>query len=73
LFGIITDVKSMGTRFSGGWGRDGQSSNTTYSNSFSRKTTGSGSLIAALSKPRASSDEYGVRTFNPGHEAYQDA
>ena len=29
----------------------------TYNNSFSRKTTGSGSLIAAFSKPRASSDE----------------
>lgn len=51
----------------------GESSSTTYNNSFSRKTTGSGSLIAALSKPRASSDEYGDKTFNPGHEPYQDA
>ena len=48
-------------------------SSTTYNNSFSRKTTGSGSLIAALSKPRASSDEYGDKTFNPGHEPYKDA
>jgi len=30
-------------------------------------------VIATLSKPRASSDEYGDRTFNIGHEAYQDA
>jgi hypothetical protein len=50
-----------------------KSRSTTYNNSFSRKTTGSGSLIAALSKPRASSDEYGAKTFNPGHEPYQDA
>jgi len=73
LFGIISDVKTIATHFSGGWGGGRQSSSTTYSNSFSRKTTGSGSLIAALSKPRESSDEYGVRTFNPGHDAYQDA
>lgn len=46
---------------------------TTYSNSFSRKTTGSGSLIAALRRPRASSAEYGVRTFKPGTEAYHAA
>lgn len=48
-------------------------SQSTYSNSFSRKTTGSGSLMAAFSSPRASSDEYGVNTFNPGQEAYHDA
>ena len=45
----------------------------TYSNSFSRKTTGSGSLIAALSSPRASSELYGDSTFNPGQEAYHAA
>ena len=45
----------------------------TYNNSFSRKTTGSGSLIAALSSPRASSELYGDSTFNPGQEAYHAA
>ena len=45
----------------------------TYNNSFSRKITGSGSLIAALSSPRASSELYGDSTFNPGQEAYHAA
>ena len=46
---------------------------TTHRNEFSRKTTGSGSLMAAFSRPRASSDEYGANTFKPGHEAYHAA
>lgn len=48
-------------------------SDITYSNSFSRKTTGSGSLMAAFNRPRASSELYGASTFNPGHEAYHAA
>lgn len=43
----------------------------TYRSSFSKKTTGSGSLIADFNKPRASSEEYGVRTLSPGIEPYQ--
>lgn len=46
---------------------------TTYKSSFSRNTTGSGSLIAALSRPRASSAEYGTSTFSPGHAPYHAA
>lgn len=42
----------------------------THNNSFSRKTTGSGSRIAAFRSPRASSEEYGTRTFKPGTEPY---
>lgn len=48
-------------------------SDATHSNSFSKKTTGSGSLIAAFSRPRASSEEYGASTFNPGHAPYHAA
>jgi len=44
-----------------------------YINSFSKNTTGFGSLIAALSKPLASSASYGVTTFNPGKLLYQAA
>ena len=36
-----------------------------YNNSFSRKTTGSRSLITTFSNPWASSDEYGDNAFNP--------
>jgi len=39
--------------------------------SFSRNTTGSGSLIAAFSKPLASSAEYGDITLSPGQWLYQ--
>mmetsp|Transcript_32651 Transcript_32651/g.97411 ORF Transcript_32651/g.97411 Transcript_32651/m.97411 type:complete len:216 (-) Transcript_32651:601-1248(-) len=37
-----------------------------YSSSFSKNTTGSGSRIAALSSPRASSESYGASTLRPG-------
>ena len=42
-----------------------------YSSSFSRKITGLGSRIAALSNPLASAAEYGATTFSPGTWAYQ--
>ena len=46
---------------------------STHNNSFSRNTTGSGSLMAAFSSPRASSDEYGASTFKPGQAPYHAA
>lgn len=42
-----------------------------YSSSFSKKTTGLGSRIAALSNPLASSELQGERTFRPGTAPYQ--
>ena len=42
-----------------------------YSTSFSRKMTGLGSRIAALSRPLASAADQGETTFKPGQCAYQ--
>jgi hypothetical protein len=45
------------------------SNSTPYIISFSRKITGSGSLIAALNNPILSLALYGEMTLRPGHEA----
>ncbi|KAH3669963.1 hypothetical protein OGATHE_002776 [Ogataea polymorpha] len=42
-----------------------------YNSSFSKKTTGLGSLIAALRRPLQSSEENGEITFKPGIDPYQ--
>uniref|UniRef100_A0A6B0ULN8 Uncharacterized protein n=1 Tax=Ixodes ricinus TaxID=34613 RepID=A0A6B0ULN8_IXORI len=51
----------------------GTSNEMPYMSSFSRKTTGSGSRMAALRSPLQSSELYGEITLRPGQWPYQAA
>jgi hypothetical protein len=44
-----------------------------YIISFSKNTTGLGSLIAAFIKPLASLELYGAKVIRPGTDPYQEA
>lgn len=77
---MVTSVPSLSTlafprgrRKFGSTSLSGTSNSTPYIISHSRNTTGSGSLIADLSKPKLSVQFHGVTTFNPGTEPYQAA